>query len=206
MNELKPTTPTGVLLEENKRLRADLAAALKALNDLAAASVPIAERDQIRADLAAEKEYRRQEVEAAQGNFNFLHAENLRLREALVMALEEIEHFAKEYRCARQVLAAIDAVLKGDNHMNAIERLRRYLAGDPVSIMSRAHVEEIIAEIEHKDAEITAIREMNRRLTDALDEQQKINASLLAGAPGNVQRAEYMTTGATIETTLKKNI
>jgi ATP/maltotriose-dependent transcriptional regulator MalT len=45
--------------------------------------------DRLRAELAAEKEYHRQETEAMQSSFNFLHAEYTKLREAL-------EPFAKE--------------------------------------------------------------------------------------------------------------
>lgn len=41
---------------------------------------------------------------------------------------------------------------------SVLESLRAYLDGDPVAIMSKAHVERVIAEIERKDAELVAER------------------------------------------------
>jgi hypothetical protein len=47
--------------------------------------------------------------------------------------------------------------------MDALTRLRKYLIGDPVQIMSIEHVHEIMREIEGKDARIQELLEANNR-------------------------------------------
>lgn len=65
-------------------LRAELAAALKALTDMAAASVPIAERDALRAELAAALERVKQLETALENDDGSLGSNRVaKLREAL---------------------------------------------------------------------------------------------------------------------------
>lgn len=66
--------------------------------------------------------------------------------------------------------------------MDALTRLRKYLIGDPVQIMSIEHVHEIMWEIEGKDARIQDLLEANnryleraRRAEDALEQYKSIS-------------------------------
>jgi chromosome segregation ATPase len=101
------------LRTEKEKLRAELATALKALNDMAAISVPIAERDELRAELAAEREQhmitRRR---AAEIDLRSIETEERmdKLREALERARPYINH--QNGNTAWDLLAAIDAALK----------------------------------------------------------------------------------------------
>lgn len=57
--------------------------------------------------------------------------------------------------------------------MDALTRLRRYLAGDPVEIMSIAHAEAIITEIEGKDCRIQELIEANHRYLERAREAER---------------------------------
>jgi hypothetical protein len=63
--------------------------------------------------------------------------------------------------------------------MNTLEMLRRYLAGDEVEIMSRAHVEQVIAEIEQLRFDLECTRHAGLDLTEQL------RAELAAERDGN---------------------